>query len=65
MLGLLLITNICGIALTFILGSVLPTSGQIAFEFGQGDTRSLYLFDINRRMAFQLARGTNPFPNYS
>ncbi|MEP6984986.1 MAG: hypothetical protein ABI970_05295, partial [Chloroflexota bacterium] len=38
---------------------------EIAFQFGQSNTRSLYLLDIHHHLAMQLARGTNPFPNYS
>ncbi len=54
-----------GMILAFALGRILPTSGDITFQFGQGDRRSLFLFDISHRTGFQLARGTNPFPNYS
>ena len=59
----LLMVNISSLMLTFVLGRVLPTSAEIVFQFGQGDRRSLYLLDVNRRFTVQLARGLNPFPS--
>jgi Tol biopolymer transport system component len=63
--GWLLMLNLSTILLAFAFGRVLPASAEIAFQFGQGDSRSLYLLDIHYRIAVQLARGTDPFPNYS
>ncbi len=37
---LLLIVNIGGIVLAFTLGRILPASAEIAFQFGQGNSRS-------------------------
>ena len=59
----LLVMNIGSIALTFALGRILPDSPQISFQFGRGNSRSLYLLDIDHPLVFQVARGTNPFPS--
>jgi Tol biopolymer transport system component len=64
-MGLLLMANISGIGLAFILGRVLPNAGEVAFLFGQGGNRSLYLLDVQYHFATQLARGSTPFPNYA
>ncbi len=61
----LLAVNTSGIMLAFTFGWMLPASAEVAFQFGQGNKRSLYLLDIAHDLAFQLARGTNPFPSIS
>ena len=65
MVGLLVMLNISGILLAFALGRILPASGEIVFQFGQGNRRSLYLLDVHHHLAAQLARGANPFPSTS
>ena len=54
---------------TFILftqsiGRLSPSAGQISFQFGQHE-RALYLLDLTSKLTIQLARGTNPYPNYT
>lgn len=62
---LLLVICGTGILLTFVLGRVMPSSQQITFQLLRHKTRRLFLIDIGRHVMYQLARGTNPFPNYA
>jgi len=61
----LLVVNAVSIILAFAFGRALPRSDEIAFEFGQGNKRSLYLLNVDRNLVFQLARGSNPFSSIS
>lgn len=65
LVGLLVIVHTGGILLAMALGHLLPTSGQVAFLFGHTTIHGLYLLDVQRHLAAQLARGTSPLPNYT
>ena len=64
-MAVLVAVHLGGILLAFSVGRMLPPSGEITFQFGKGNSRSLYLLDIRPHLAVQLARGTNPFPTTS
>lgn len=50
---------------SYIIGNLLPDSGQITYQLQHGRTRSLYLMDIARHLSHELVRGSDPFPNYA